>query len=514
MSTPPKKRKPKEPEGQPFDRIKGTLIDQARALIPDDLVATVNPERLSRDLAGEATRLLVREMMAAEDFAPPPTSSMLTDDLEEDTDPPAYRIESLLREGQNLLIVAQYKVGKTTLTMQLLKAYCDGGDFLNYFPVKQPDRNVGVWNYELSPQQWRSWAKRADILHTDRAAVLHLRGFHVDLMTSIGQDFAVEWLGERDCEVWIIDTYGAAYCGEENSNSDARDFLRSVENVARRAGVAEIVFTIHRGAEKQRQGEERARGATRVHDWTDVAWTYTKNTKGTRFLSALGRDVEHPEFSLGFDREAGALRFDDLKSRGTDRIESIAHDVMLHVRGLGKCRDPLKQSPEARRAHATRAIESAMKLGKDGSVKAINMVLNRTGYNERHTVDVGLREPTPWDSLQNTAVTITRGVAAVVGDDDKDAIEQGQSDELDNYAVEARRHVNRQIEERGTYLPGLDDSDVVVGRVVAHDPAYPPGPIDYRRRDRERSNRPSEFEPHRQGSTPPYGGSRRYGTEK
>lgn len=380
MSAPPKKRKAKQPEGQPFEQIKGALIDQARALLPDDLVARVSPAQLSKDLASEATRLLVRELMAADEFAPPPTSSMLSEDLQEDTEPPAFRIESLLREGQNLLIVAQYKVGKTTLTMQLLKAYCDGGEFLDYFTVKQPEGNVGVWNYELSAQQWRSWAKRARILNTDRAAVLHLRGFHVDLMTTIGQDYAVDWLAERDCEVWVIDTYGAAYCGEENSNSDARDFLRAVENVARRAGVSEVVFTIHRGAEKQRPGEERARGATRVHDWADVAWTYTKNAKGTRFLSALGRDVEHPEFSLVFDRETSGLRFGDLKSRGTERVESVAHDVMLHVRGLGKCRDPREESAEARKPHATRAIETALKLAKDGTVVRALQEAERSGF--------------------------------------------------------------------------------------------------------------------------------------
>lgn len=361
-------KKKEQPEEDTLDGIKGTLMDRARDLVPADLVARVDPARLSRDLASEATRMVVREMMDAEQFDPPPSSDLLTDDLADESAAPAFRIESLLREGQNLLIVAQYKVGKTTLTMQLLKSYCDGVDFLDYFTVKQPEGTVAVWNYELSPQQWRSWARQADITNTDRAAVLHLRGFHVDLMTKIGQDFAVEWLNERGAEVWIIDTYGAAYCGEENSNSDARDFLRAVENVGRKAGVSEVVFTIHRGAERQWEGEERARGATRVHDWADVAWTYTKNSSGARFLSAMGRDVQHPEFSLFYDADAKSLSFGDLKSRRTDRAESIVHDVQNHVRGLGKVKDPRHQSAEERKKHATRAIETAMKVRKDGSL--------------------------------------------------------------------------------------------------------------------------------------------------
>lgn len=356
-------------DGSTLDSIKGAWVDRARDLVPADLIAKVSPERLSRDLAAEATRRLVREMVDGEGFDPPPSSDLLTDDLNDDCDPPPFRIDQLLREGQNLLIVAQYKVGKTTLAMQLLKAYCDGGDFLDFFTVKQPDGVVGVWNYELSPQQWRSWAKRADIVNTDRAAVLHLRGYHVDLMTTVGQDFAVEWLEKRGAEVWIIDTYGAAYCGEENSNSDARDFLRAAENVARRAGVGEVIFTIHRGAERQREGEERARGATRVHDWADVAWTYSKDSKGVRFLSALGRDVEHPEFSLEFDPDSKTLTFAEMKSRAKERAQGLSSKVLMHVKGLGKVTDPDSQSVEERKVRTIGAIETALKVAKDGAVK-------------------------------------------------------------------------------------------------------------------------------------------------
>jgi hypothetical protein len=357
-------------EDMTLDAIKGAWLEKARELIPDDLVAKVSPKRLSSSLAEEATRLVVKELLAGDEFDPPPTSDTLTDDLDNDCEPPPFRIDSLLREGQNLLIVAQYKVGKTTLTMQLLKNYCDGGEFLDDFTVKSPEGNVGVWNYELTPQQWRSWAKAADITNTDKAAVLHVRGYHIDLMTSVGADFAVEWLETRGCEVWIIDTYGAAYCGEENSNSDARDFLRAVENIARRAGVGEIIFTIHRGADKQREGEERARGATRVHDWTDVTWTYTRNGKGTRFLSARGRDVEHPEFSLAFDPTTKALTFGDMTSRSAERAEAVSSKVLAHVQGLGKVDDPEGLTADARAERSTSAIEKALGVAKDGSIAA------------------------------------------------------------------------------------------------------------------------------------------------
>lgn len=146
-------------------------------------------------------------------------------------------------------------------------------------------------------------------------------------------------------------------------------------------------------------------------------------------------------------------------------------------------------------------------------LRAINMVLNRTGYNERHAVDIGLREPTPWDNLQDTAFRIVRGVAAVVDEDDEHAIASGNTDDLDHYNLESRRNANREIAERETYLPDLDSSDVVVGRVVE------PGlddfdPLHVAQRTRQRSNRPSEFDPYRQGENPANGGTRRYEAEE
>jgi hypothetical protein len=125
-------------------------------------------------------------------------------------------------------------------------------------------------------------------------------------------------------------------------------------------------------------------------------------------------------------------------------------------------------------------------------LKAINMVLNRTGYSERHNIDVGLREPNPWDALTgegSPAFKIVRGRGAIVGDDERPALE---GDEFDQYNLGARRNANRAELDSDTYLPDLDDADVVVGRVVE------PGqddfdPLHVNTRERAAYRRPGEF---------------------
>jgi len=100
-------------------------------------------------------------------------------------------------------------------------------------------------------------------------------------------------------------------------------------------------------------------------------------------------------------------------------------------------------------------------------LKAINAVLNRTGYAERQEIDLGLREPTEWDAL---AATILRG-----SDDDVDpgpldgepapkGLPAGHDDGED-FAQYALEQLGRDRRER--------DDRVISGRVV--DPDEPPG---------------------------------------
>ena len=55
------------------------------------------------------------------------------------------------------------------------------------------------------------------------------------------------------------------------------------------------------------QGEERARGATRLDDWADVRWLLTRDKGDVRFFRATGRDVDFDEVGLAFDERTRHL---------------------------------------------------------------------------------------------------------------------------------------------------------------------------------------------------------------
>ena len=56
------------------------------------------------------------------------------------------------------------------------------------------------------------------------------------------------------------------------------------------------------------EGEERARGATRLDDWADVRWLLTMDNRERRYFAATGRDVSMPEGLLEFDPLARQLK--------------------------------------------------------------------------------------------------------------------------------------------------------------------------------------------------------------
>jgi hypothetical protein len=264
---------------------------------------------------------LRREQAAATlDF--PDSDWTLADELERpEDDDEVWTLEGLQHSGTNLLLAAQFKTGKTTFGLNLLKALADDGSFLGRFPA-YPAGRVGYWNYELTAAQWRSWVRRIGIEHPKGASALHLRGHRLPLIVPEVADWAVDWLRSRDIAYWIIDPFHRAFGGDENSNERVGEWLDAVDEIKRRARVDDLLLIAHTGRKEHEPGEEHARGATRLDDWADVRLILTKERGGDyRFFRAHGRGIDVPESRLDFDPETLALTVDyqDPDDRGADR---------------------------------------------------------------------------------------------------------------------------------------------------------------------------------------------------
>jgi hypothetical protein len=266
----------------------------------------------------EAKRLVDGEEAKAS-FRPPVEYGTLADELALPEEPIAYRIDQVMPAGANTVITAQFKTGKTTLVNNMVKSLADGKPFLGRYPVDQLDGRVGIFNYEVGAAQYRRWMRDTDIEHTERVALLHLRGMRLPLTAM--EDWIVDWLIRHEVEVWILDPFARAMVGsgDESDNTEVGVFTDTIDVIKERAGVKELIMPAHTGRAEQEIGKERARGASRLDDWADVRWILTKDDEGSRFLRCSGRDVEEPEQRLRYRHEdrslVGEAGFDRAGSR-------------------------------------------------------------------------------------------------------------------------------------------------------------------------------------------------------
>lgn len=223
------------------------------------------PEIVERD------ETMWRETMSKPTAPTVPLSSSvsLSELLAEPDMPTPYRIEGLLPLGGRVVMAAQYKSGKTVTVNNLVRCLVDGDQFLARYSTAPVTGKVAIVDTEMDRGMLRRWLKEQGIARHDRVQVELLRGrlTEFDILSPTGRDKWVEHFRSLgvdvlilDCLRPILDAFGL------NENTDAGTFLVAIDELAKRAGIRELVVVHHMG-----HGAERARGSSRLRDWPDVA---------------------------------------------------------------------------------------------------------------------------------------------------------------------------------------------------------------------------------------------------
>ena len=308
----------------------------------------VNAELARLRATRQAKQQLDNEEHQAQ-FREPPSRPTLTQELALPDDPITYRVNEIMPTGSNVLLTAQYKTGKTTLNLNLLKALADGEPFLGRYDINPlPDGKKAVWwNYEVDERQARRWLRDLNIQNLDRIAILNLRGYRLTLTTDRGEDWAVQWLADHDAAYWQIDPAARAMVGsaDENSNSEVGHWLDTLDIIKERAGVDELTLATHTGRIEQQVGSERARGATRLDDWADVRWLLTKDEDDRRYLRFTGRDVDIDEEEITYDPDTRQLRASGRGGRKAVKAHDLADAIYDYIKtNPGKTQTNIKET--------------------------------------------------------------------------------------------------------------------------------------------------------------------------
>ncbi|MFE2558895.1 AAA family ATPase [Streptomyces sp. NPDC059352] len=304
---------------------------------------------------------------------------------------PRYDIDELLPVEGNFTLLAAKKTGKTTTTVELVRAVADGDPFLGRFAINGGPGNVAVWDYEMSEDQLREWIRDAGIRNTGNVHVLSLRGLYASLRTPDTREWAIKWLRERQIRLWVLDPAHRAMTGfkSQNDPNDAvLEFTETLEQIKREAGVQNLGLPIHTGIRG-----DHARGASRWGDWPDAIWTLKKEESGARTLQAEGRDVNVQPADLKMDPNTRRLSvpvFGTANSayRGPNDVDKLC-TWLANNPGKHPSKNALTGIFNISPTTAAKMMETAQTLGR--------IIVQRGGPGKGHEAWL----PEHWDAEEN-----------------------------------------------------------------------------------------------------------------
>lgn len=366
----------------------------------------------------EANRQFLESKFALEGQTP--AGIRLDSFLSQPDEEESWRVEGLISSGSTTTIVGARKVGKTTFTYNMLDSYLHGRPLLGAFPTNPVGRRLGYVNMELTPNQSKKWFRRSPIGASDKVTVWNLRGmpnpFRSDAST---KKFAADVRSE-DVEVMFIDPFSGVYTGNGKKsvdNDDVKEFLLKLEAFKVEAGVSELVILVHAGWDGS-----RSRGASALEDHPDTIITIEADKSQTRFLSAIGRDVEIEEGTLSFDKSTGLLRY----STGAKKVTGISFAKKKILAVLAK-HSGLNAGELQSRVGGSKAdvLAARQELVDDGLIESVSLGRGKLSFHLTHlATSPMLADPPPSELVNDVAPAYISG-----------AYDDGWNDSLEQYLL-------------------------------------------------------------------------------
>lgn len=295
----------------------------------------------------------------------------LTDFLAVPDEPVRYRIDGLMPAETRVLLAAQFKAGKTTLSGNLARALADGPTFLGR-RVEPIDGRVILLDFELSPNMLRRWLRDQGIRNTDKITVVPMRG-RGSAFDILDAGVRQQWAGALrehsaafvilDCLRPVLDALGL------DEDKEAGRLCEAFDALLTEAGATEGLVVHHMG-----HNGERSRGSSRLRDWPDVEWKLVRqddDPASQRYFSAYGRDVDLSESALEYNALTRRLTLvggnrADAKGRQwvPAVLELVAAEPGLSGRQLEDRLSELEATQEATRAALRLAIKLAVREGQ------------------------------------------------------------------------------------------------------------------------------------------------------
>lgn len=191
----------------------------------------------------------------------------------------------LLPVGRAVSLFAPAKAGKSTIILSIVAAAVTGGRIFGQPNPSQPRRTLYL-DFEMTEDDLHErlvemgYGPQFDLSLLDYVPLPSLP----PLDTAAGAKELFEAIGDFGSEQVIIDTFGRATEGEENSNDTVRAFYRNTGLPLKEKGIG-YLRTDHAGKEVER-GQ---RGASGKNDDVDIVWKLERSAAGATLVRTHAR---------------------------------------------------------------------------------------------------------------------------------------------------------------------------------------------------------------------------------
>lgn len=226
-------------------------------------------------------------------------------------DNPRWLMDRLIPYGGSVLLAGQYKAGKSTLMLNLIKSLTTGTRFLGAFDVPNPLK-VAYVDLELGRSLAWDWMDEIPGIKFERVVYVPRvgQGSQLHMQSETIRSKWARQLRQSGVDVLIVDPLSpimSALGIDENSAETVRPMLDAFDVLKVEAELQSVIVTHHTG----HQNTGRARGATAFMDWPAAFMSIIKQGEdedSPRAFRAFGRDVSVSTTQLMFEEATRTLQ--------------------------------------------------------------------------------------------------------------------------------------------------------------------------------------------------------------